>query len=103
MMFGVSACSTHPQKAWVPVNIAPVPTSLTQAEAVTVAQHFATENGFRLADYQRPELSLWPGDESRPEKSWTVWFWDKPPGHPGGYLWINVDDKTRRAELMPSR
>jgi len=84
-------------------DIKPEPTRMSQAEVVTVAQQFAGERGFRLSGYQRPRLSLYPGDKFQPEKVWSLWFWEKPPYHPGGYLLINVDDKTGRAELIPSR
>jgi hypothetical protein len=71
---------------------------MSQAEVVAVGQEFVVERGFSLSDYQPPRLSF-----DQAEQSWSLWFWEKPPGRPGGYLQIEVDDRTRRAKLMPSR
>jgi hypothetical protein len=101
---GLVGCATSPPpQAWVSDDIKPGPTRMSQSEVVTAAQQFATERGFRLSHYERPRLSLYLGDEFQPGKVWGLWFWENSPYHPGGYLLINVDDKTGRAELMPSR
>lgn len=96
---GMSGGCTHPQKqGWLRGNIAPGPKRMSEPEVLAVAQHFATEQGFSVNDYERPRLSF-----SRESESWGLWFWEKPPYHPGGYLLIKVDDRTGRAELHPSR
>lgn len=70
---------------------------MTQEEVVAAAQGFATERGFSLSEYDRPRLGFTQSDQT-----WGVWFWGKQK-IPGNFLSINVDDKTGRAELIPSR
>jgi hypothetical protein len=99
VVVGLSGCSIHPQKqVWVSGNIESGPKRMSQIEVVAVAQEFAVEHGFSLSDYELPKLSFY-----QPEQSWSLWFWEKPRGHPGGYFQIEVDDGTGRAELIPSR
>ena len=96
---GLSGCSIHPQEqAWVSGNIESGPKRMSQPEVVAVAQQFAVERGFSLSDYERPKLFF-----DQAEQLWSLWFWDKPPGRPGGYLQVEVDDRTGGANLIPSR
>jgi len=99
VLVGMSGCSTHPQEqAWVAGHIESGPKRMSQAEVVAVGQEFAVQRGFSVSDYGPPRLSF-----AQAEQSWSLWFWEKPPGRPGGYLHIAVDDMTGRAELLPSR
>jgi hypothetical protein len=99
VLAGFCGCSTHPQQqTWVAGPIDSGAKRMSETEVVAVARELALERGFSLNDYQAPRLSFDPR-----EQSWRLGFWEKPPGHPGGYLQIAVDDRTGRAELLPSR
>ena len=100
LVVGLLECCTHPQKqaTWVRGNIESGPKRMSQTEVVAVAQASAPEHGFSLSDYQPPSVSF-----NQPERLWNLWFWEKPPGHPGGFLLIEVDDKTGQVEFLPGR
>ena len=72
-------------------------TRLTIHQAAEIATQLAKKDGEKMERYQAPRASF---DSQR--KKWSV-FWDEiPPGVPGGYLWIEVDDQSGTAERKPS-
>ena len=70
---------------------------LTNEEATKTAVAVAQKAGYRLDDYQSPKVSF----DSK-EMRWSIFFDHKPPGFPGGYISIWVDDKTGAGTLLPS-
>jgi len=72
-------------------------TRLTKPEVEQIAVAVAQKAGEHLEDYQAPRVSF----DSRQQK-WFVMFDQKPPGVPGGYVFISVDDKSGVGTLIPS-
>ena len=71
---------------------------LTEKEAIQVAVSFAQKSAHQIDYYRAPRASY-----SARSKDWWVWFYEKPPGHPGGDMIISVDDLTGAAEFVPTR
>ena len=70
---------------------------LASKKVLEIAAVEARMAGNNLSEYQTPSVTF----DSK-EKQWSV-YWDrKPPGFPGGYICIYVDDKTGDAKLIPS-
>ena len=72
----------------------PTGARMTLGEAVHVAEQQALQRNFSLAEYRGPRF-LYSSDNH-----WVilyVWKVDVP----GGYFYVDIDDRTRRAKLMP--
>ena len=73
------------------------PPRLASEQVLEIATAVAQKAGNHLEEYQAPRATF-----DSHERKWSV-YWDrKPPGNPGGYIWISVDDKTGDARLIPS-
>jgi hypothetical protein len=70
---------------------------LTKREAVRIAITTAQKAGDRLDAYEAPRVDFDPT-----KKQWSVFFEHKPPGFPGGYISILVDDKSGVGTHLPS-
>ena len=70
---------------------------LTNEEVTKTAVAVAQKAGYRLDDYQSPKMMF---DSKR--MGWSIFFDRKPPGVPGGYISIWVDDKTGAGTILPS-
>jgi len=70
---------------------------LTKKEVTQTATAVVQKSGYRLDDYQAPKVIFHPED-----MRWSIYFEQKPPGDPGGYVCIFVDDKTGVGKLVPS-
>lgn len=70
---------------------------LTQNDVTKTAVVLAQKAGYRLDEYQSPNVHF----DSQGMR-WSVYFEHKPPGLPGGYICVFVDDKTGDGKLIPS-
>ena len=70
---------------------------LNQKEATQTAVAVAQKAGYRLDEYQSPTVVF----DSK-ERGWRFYFDHKPPGFPGGYIRVFIDDKTGDGKLLPS-
>ena len=70
---------------------------LGQAEAVRIAAEAASKNGYRLADYNAPQVHY---EFTRKDKTWSVFYDGKVP-MPGHHFLVWVDDQTGTARVMP--
>ena len=70
---------------------------LTRGEAVQIATTLARHDGAHLEGFKPPRASF-----DRKEHQWSIFFHEKPPGTPGGGIFVQVDDRTGTATLVPS-
>jgi hypothetical protein len=70
---------------------------LTQKDVIQTAEAVAQKAGNKLDEYQPPKVHF---DSN--EMRWSVYFDHKPPGFPGGYICVFVDDKSGDGRLIPS-
>lgn len=71
---------------------------MSQADVVRVASRAATDAGYKLADYKKPEAHF---EFVHKDETWTVFYEMKPPTPPGGHFLVWVDDKTGKTRVMP--
>jgi hypothetical protein len=75
---------------------------LMREEVIDLADAEARTRGYDLTEYQRPEPQYKPADET-----WSL-FYDQMPDANGMYeigkhFSVTVDDKTKKASIIPGR
>jgi len=70
---------------------------LSQAEAIRISADAATKRGYRLADYDPPQVHY---EFTRKDQTWTI-FYEGKVRLPGHHFLVSVDDRTRESRVMP--
>jgi hypothetical protein len=70
---------------------------LSQAEAIRIAADAAAKDGYRLADYDAPKAHY---EFTRKDQTWTI-FYEGKVHMPGHHFLVWVDDRSRKARVMP--
>lgn len=70
---------------------------LTEHEVIQIATQVAQKAGEQFDGYQAPSATFNPQG-----RHWSVFWEHKPPGFPGGYIFVSVDDKSGVGTLVPS-
>jgi hypothetical protein len=71
---------------------------LTQEEVIQIAKDTAKSDGYDLGKYNMTGCHY---EFTRKDNTWTVFFELKPPTPPGGHFMVLVDDRTKKATLVP--